>query len=228
MTDRTDEAKLPRIYGVNWFRKDADGKFLWPGFGENSRVLEWICRRLEGEADGDRDRRSAPCPAPTDLELDGLDAPPEQVAAALARRRRASGSAELPTMHEHFASFGDQLPAALARRARRARAAPRLRRRVLQVALRSAPLAAGADDQGGPHGHQRLRPDPDRSRQGRARGDAVRAIAGVVAADDVTGPYDVIVRTEAESLDDLGKMVVSQIQAVEGITRTFTCPVVNL
>ena len=44
----------------------------------------------------------------------------------------------------------------------------------------------------------------------------------------MTGPYDVIVRTEAESLDDLGKLVVSQIQAVEGITRTFTCPVVNL
>jgi DNA-binding Lrp family transcriptional regulator len=58
--------------------------------------------------------------------------------------------------------------------------------------------------------------------------DSVRAIDGVVAADDVTGPYDVIVRTEAPSLDDLGKLVVSQIQAVEGITRTFTCPVVNL
>ncbi len=57
---------------------------------------------------------------------------------------------------------------------------------------------------------------------------AVRAIAGVVTADDVTGPYDVIVRTEAASLDDLGKLVVSQIQSVEGITRTFTCPVVNL
>ena len=56
----------------------------------------------------------------------------------------------------------------------------------------------------------------------------IRAIDGVVSADDVTGPYDVIVRTEADSLDDLGKMVVSQIQAVEGITRTFTCPVVNL
>jgi DNA-binding Lrp family transcriptional regulator len=55
-----------------------------------------------------------------------------------------------------------------------------------------------------------------------------RKIDGVLAADDVTGPYDVIVRTEAPSLDDLGKMVVSQIQAVEGITRTFTCPVVNL
>ncbi len=56
----------------------------------------------------------------------------------------------------------------------------------------------------------------------------IRAIPGVTAADDVTGPYDVIVRTEAASVDDLGKMVVSQIQQVEGITRTLTCPVVNL
>jgi DNA-binding Lrp family transcriptional regulator len=55
-----------------------------------------------------------------------------------------------------------------------------------------------------------------------------RAITGVISADDVTGPYDVIVKTEADTLDELGKMVVSQIQAVEGITRTFTCPVVNL
>jgi DNA-binding Lrp family transcriptional regulator len=58
--------------------------------------------------------------------------------------------------------------------------------------------------------------------------ESVRGISGVVAADDVTGPYDVIVRTEANSLDELGRMVVSQIQAVDGITRTFTCPVVNL
>ena len=58
--------------------------------------------------------------------------------------------------------------------------------------------------------------------------EQARSIRGVLSADDVTGPYDVIVKTEADSLDDLGKMVVSQIQAVEGITRTFTCPVVNL
>jgi DNA-binding Lrp family transcriptional regulator len=58
--------------------------------------------------------------------------------------------------------------------------------------------------------------------------DSVRAIHGVIAADDVTGPYDVIVRFEADTLDDIGRMVVSQIQAVEGITRTYTCPVVNL
>ena len=58
--------------------------------------------------------------------------------------------------------------------------------------------------------------------------EAIRKIDGVVSADDVTGPYDVIVKTEADSIDELGKLVVSQIQAVEGITRTFTCPVVNL
>ncbi len=58
--------------------------------------------------------------------------------------------------------------------------------------------------------------------------EAARSIKGVVSADSVTGPYDVIIDTEADTLDDLGKLVVSQIQAVEGITRTFTCPVVNL
>jgi DNA-binding Lrp family transcriptional regulator len=56
----------------------------------------------------------------------------------------------------------------------------------------------------------------------------VGAIAGVVAAEDVTGPYDVIVRAEAPTMDDLGKMVVSKVQMVNGITRTTTCPVVNL
>jgi DNA-binding Lrp family transcriptional regulator len=56
----------------------------------------------------------------------------------------------------------------------------------------------------------------------------VRAVAGVTEAEDVTGPYDVIVRAEAETVDDLGKLVVARIQAVEGITRTLTCPVVHL
>lgn len=56
----------------------------------------------------------------------------------------------------------------------------------------------------------------------------VAKLSGVVSAEDVTGPYDVIVRAEAESVDDLGRMVVSKIQMVEGITRTLTCPVVNL
>ncbi len=56
----------------------------------------------------------------------------------------------------------------------------------------------------------------------------VGGISGVVSAEDVTGPYDVIVRAEAASVDELGRMVVSQIQLIEGITRTVTCPVVNL
>lgn len=56
----------------------------------------------------------------------------------------------------------------------------------------------------------------------------VRAVVGVAEAEDVTGPYDVIVRAEAETVDDLGKLVVARIQSVEGITRTLTCPVVHL
>jgi DNA-binding Lrp family transcriptional regulator len=56
----------------------------------------------------------------------------------------------------------------------------------------------------------------------------IRAIDGVTAADDVTGPYDVIASAEADSVDDLGKMVVSRVQLIDGITRTLTCPVVNL
>jgi phosphoenolpyruvate carboxykinase (GTP) len=108
MTERTTEAKLPRIYGVNWFRKDESGKFLWPGYGENSRVLEWICRRLEGEADA-LDTPVGAVPRADDLVLDGLDTPTTQVEAALAvdadEWRR-----ELPTIQEHFANFGDHLP----------------------------------------------------------------------------------------------------------------------
>lgn len=56
----------------------------------------------------------------------------------------------------------------------------------------------------------------------------IAEVDGVVSADDVTGPYDVIAITEAASVDDLGKMVVSKVQMIEGITRTLTCPVVNL
>jgi DNA-binding Lrp family transcriptional regulator len=57
---------------------------------------------------------------------------------------------------------------------------------------------------------------------------SIRSIGGVVSAEDVTGPYDVIAKTEAETVDDLGKMVVSKIQLVDGITRTLTCPIVHL
>ena len=72
MTGRTDEASLPTIYGVNWFRKGDDGSFLWPGFGENSRVLEWICRRLDGDAGG-AETPIGVVPTAADLDADGLD-----------------------------------------------------------------------------------------------------------------------------------------------------------
>ena len=65
---------------------------------------------------------------------------------------------------------------------------------------------------------------------GKAAGVAtlLREIAGVVVADDVTGPYDVIARVEADSIDELGRLVVTHVQSIEGLTRTPTCPVVNL
>lgn len=58
--------------------------------------------------------------------------------------------------------------------------------------------------------------------------EQIRGLAGVASADDVTGPYDVIVRVEAETVDELGKLVVANVQAVNGITRTLTCPIVHL
>jgi phosphoenolpyruvate carboxykinase (GTP) len=112
MPERTDASKLPRIYGVNWFRKDAEGRYLWPGFGENSRVLEWICRRLEDEADG-AETAIGTVPRPRDLVLDGLaDADRANLDAAL-RVDHDDWARELPTMREHFDAFGDRLPAEL-------------------------------------------------------------------------------------------------------------------
>ncbi len=111
MTERTDESKLPRIYGVNWFRKDGDGKFLWPGFGENLRVLDWICRRLEGEA-GAAETPIGAVPRPEDLDLTGLGADAGQVAQVLTVDPE-EWKAELPNIREHFAEFGDRLPEAL-------------------------------------------------------------------------------------------------------------------
>jgi phosphoenolpyruvate carboxykinase (GTP) len=112
MTDRTEVASLPTIYGVNWFRKDREtGKFLWPGFGENSRVLEWIFRRLDGDASGAQTPIGV-VPTPSDLDLDGLDVAAEAVAAVLTvdadEWRR-----ELPTLQASFDALGGRLPAAL-------------------------------------------------------------------------------------------------------------------
>jgi phosphoenolpyruvate carboxykinase (GTP) len=112
MPERTDESKLPRIYGVNWFRKGEDGKFLWPGFGDNSRVLDWICRRLEDEADG-AETPVGVVPRPEDLNLEGLSEQDRAAAAAALRVDPAEWLRELPTTHEHFASFGAKMPEAL-------------------------------------------------------------------------------------------------------------------
>jgi len=111
MTDHTDESKLPRIYGVNWFRKDADGKFLWPGYGENSRVLAWIVGRLEGEAGG-VDTPIGTVPSVADLDLTGLDEDPARVAQALMVDTE-QWQAECASTQGHFESFGSHLPTAL-------------------------------------------------------------------------------------------------------------------
>jgi phosphoenolpyruvate carboxykinase (GTP) len=112
MPERTDEAKLPRIYGVNWFRKDADGTFLWPGYAENSRVLDWICRRLEGDADG-IETLIGTVPRPDDLTLDGLSATDRAKVEAALRVDTDEWAREVATAHTHFDTFGDHLPAAL-------------------------------------------------------------------------------------------------------------------
>jgi len=112
MTERTDEASLPTIYGVNWFRKGEDGRFLWPGFGENSRVLEWICRRLDGDASG-VETAIGVIPSAGDLELDGLDVSVDDINAAL-KFDTDEWRQSVPGMREYFAEFGDRLPPALA------------------------------------------------------------------------------------------------------------------
>jgi len=106
-----DRAKLPRIFQVNWFRKDAGNRYLWPGFGENSRVLAWIAERCEGSA-GAVETAIGLVPAPGALPVDGLALADEDLAALLAVDV-AGWEAELPLLAEHFATFGDRLPAAL-------------------------------------------------------------------------------------------------------------------
>src|SRR4051794_24632978 len=103
-----DAAKLPRIFYVNWFRKDADGKFIWPGFGENSRVLEWVFRRCDGEAEAEETPIGL-VPAKGSLNVEGLDLSAEALEELL-RVDADAVKAELVQVHEHFAKFGDNLP----------------------------------------------------------------------------------------------------------------------
>jgi len=103
-----DTAKLPRIFCVNWFRKGEDGGWLWPGFSENSRVLEWIVRRCEGTAKA-VDTAIGRLPLPRALNTKGLAIAPERVEQLL-HVDDEEWRAELPSLREHFAKFGERLP----------------------------------------------------------------------------------------------------------------------
>ena len=106
-----DAAKLPKIFYVNWFRRDADGGFLWPGFGENSRVLKWVVERIEGRADA-TETPIGYVPTLEALDTDGLDMTAEQIRAAL-HVSTEEWAAEIPQIQEWFDKFGDTLPATL-------------------------------------------------------------------------------------------------------------------
>jgi phosphoenolpyruvate carboxykinase (GTP) len=106
-----DASKLPKIYYVNWFRRSQDGGFLWPGYGENSRVLKWIIERLEGTAAA-VETPIGLVPAPGALDIDGLDLTEEEVRQALSVHRD-EWREEIPQIQEWFEKFGDELPAVL-------------------------------------------------------------------------------------------------------------------
>jgi phosphoenolpyruvate carboxykinase (GTP) len=101
----------PAIFQVNWFRKSSDGRFLWPGFGENSRVIEWIIRRIEGAA-GVVESPIGRLPILDELTMDGLDISDEDLD-ALFEVNRESWLAESGLTAEFFARFGARVPAAL-------------------------------------------------------------------------------------------------------------------
>ena len=105
------DGNAPRIFYVNWFRKDAEGNWLWPGFGENSRVLKWICERIDGTADA-IETPIGYVPTPEALDLDGLDIPETDVEALLSVDPDA-WRAELPDIRDFYAGFGNRLPAEL-------------------------------------------------------------------------------------------------------------------
>jgi len=105
---QTEGAVLPKIFYVNWFRKDETGNFLWPGFGENSRVLEWVFRRCEGEGETIETPLGL-LPSVSDLDLEGLDISPEAMDELLTVDEHAVRE-QLPQIEQHLARFGDALP----------------------------------------------------------------------------------------------------------------------
>ena len=110
---RREGVKLPLIFYVNWFRKDEDGKFMWPGFGENSRVLAWIFGRVIGGAQAVETPIGLVPPAgPGGIDTDGLDVS-EEMMAKLLEVDPEQWALQLPQIKEHYAEFGDKLPAEL-------------------------------------------------------------------------------------------------------------------
>jgi phosphoenolpyruvate carboxykinase (GTP) len=107
----TDAEKLPRIYFVNWFRKNDEGKYVWPGFGENSRVLKWICERLDGAADA-TDTPIGRVPTRESLDVDGLDLS-DQSLELLLTVDPETWREEAALVKPHYEKFGDHLPSAL-------------------------------------------------------------------------------------------------------------------
>jgi phosphoenolpyruvate carboxykinase (GTP) len=105
---KRDGAQLPKIFHVNWFRKDDDGNFLWPGFGENSRVLEWVFRRCDGDS-ATVDSALGLLPAEGELNLDGLEISDQAMSDLLSVDEEAL-KAQLPQISVHLARFGDDLP----------------------------------------------------------------------------------------------------------------------
>ncbi len=103
--------KLPRLFYVNWFRKDDEGHFLWPGFGDNIRVLEWIFRRCDDQAEAE-DSLLGLVPSEGQIDIEGLDVSEED----MRELRNVDPEAlrdQIPQMRQHFAQFGDRLPQAI-------------------------------------------------------------------------------------------------------------------
>jgi len=109
--EKADAAKLPRIFFVNWFRKDQDGRFIWPGFGDNVRVLKWITQRLEGEAEA-VDTPVGHVPTAESLDLTGVDLTEAQLETLLDVDPEV-WSEEAALIPAFFEKFGDRLPKAL-------------------------------------------------------------------------------------------------------------------
>ncbi len=108
----TKSENLPKIFFVNWFRRDEDGRFLWPGYGENSRVLKWIFDRVDGKANATKTAIGY-LPSPADIDVSGLNVTDADMKALLSIDSEGWKSA-LPQMRDHYAQFGSKLPAPLA------------------------------------------------------------------------------------------------------------------